>query len=193
MPATACPVSCLQEQLFDYASTRTAFPEDAEDAASEAVASLLASNRLQLELGKHIVRCQLQRAAEHRARTQCVGTSGNLLPIGLLTQDQPHRFRADVWKELGRIIEEAQLPPVQRQVLLMRRDGWTVKEIARELVISPRAVQYAVAAGIRSIQERNPSFERLFYLMSRVSLRHSVSSVSAMMRLHLHRNPRNEG
>lgn len=192
MAVAACSPACLLSRLLTYAFTRTANPDDAEDAAMEAVASLLASKSLDLALGEHIVRCHLLRAAEQRSRALCVGLQGDLLPIGLLADGRRPGFRVDVRKELGRIIEEAELPERQQACLLMRRDGWSVREIASRLHVSPRTVERDLAAGIRAIQARNPSFERLFYLLSRVTIKNSARGMTSLARMHLHRNPRNE-
>lgn len=177
--------------IYNYARQRTPNLDDATDAARDAIAEAIAKNNFDLPWAKAIVRRRLVDIQRRRAREICFDFSGMPLPIGLLTDDSLPGMRAEHYDRTRNLILKCALPARQEEALLLRLDEWEAGEIAERMKISVRRVWELIDKAIRNVQKHHVEDADWFHFVSKVSLKHSVVSVASLMRLQLHRNPRN--
>lgn len=142
-----------REELLRYLYRLTGEPSVAEDLAQEVFARLVASPREKRDVrawlytvGRNLVR----ERARTRANRSEFGRKASLPPTPLPTPDEEYERR--------RVIERVRralgtLRPSEEQLLLMRHEGFSRKEIGRALGVSPNSVSTLAARALRKLAD----------------------------------------
>lgn len=142
-----------REELLRYLYRLTGEAALAEDLAQEAFARLLASPGEKRDVrawlytvGRNLVR----ERARTRANRREIGPKASLAPPALRTPEEVYERRRAI-ERVRRAL--GTLRPAEEQLLLMRHEGFSRKEIGRAVGLSPNSVSTTAARALRKLAD----------------------------------------
>ena len=154
-------------EIFETAK-RVAFrvlrnPSEAEDTAQRVCVRLCQfadkpiTKALVVQTAKGIASDMNNSAAARKKRERGYASSQERGFVRFLEREYMPTKGSEVWHQLQRLISEAELEPLQTEVLNMTLEGFTQREIAKALKKSRRGVANAYARGIDALQSMTSS------------------------------------